>query len=120
MKGMTVYIYKNATFAGCSNDGISSRCNEVTLIGDGIPQMWEPSTDKPAVRLEKGPYDSVRAVPVDQPANSMGPMNGGAFISCSDSRFCSAIKKLLGKDFYGAVPLHDRFETAEEYKRYSA
>lgn len=119
MKGMTVYIYKNPSFVVCSNGGISEKCNEVTLIGDGIPEMYEPTPDKPAVRLERGAYNSIKAVPVDRPANSAGPMAGGAFIGCSDSRFSAAVKKLLGYDFYGAVSLHDRFETWEENERYS-
>lgn len=111
-KGMTVYIYKNPAFSDCSNNGISKHCNEVTLIGEGIPEHYEPTPEKPALRLVKGAYDTIIAVPVHQPANCVGPMAGGAFIYCSDARFSDAVGKLLGRSFYGAIPLHDRFETA--------
>lgn len=46
----------------------------------------------------------------------VGPMMGGCYVSTSDSRFSRAVEDLLGHRFYGAVPLHDRFETADEYR----
>jgi hypothetical protein len=42
-------------------------------------------------------------------------MAGGNFGSTSDGRFSEACRKLLGHDFYGAVPIHDRFESQAMY-----
>lgn len=40
-------------------------------------------------------------------------MAGGNYAT-GDSSFSAAIGKILGHNFYGAVSIHDRFETDEE------
>ena len=47
------------------------------------------------------------------PFDQIGPMFGGTFAGTSDSRWASATK------YCGAVAIHDRFESVEDYKTYS-
>ena len=44
-----------------------------------------------------------------------GPMAGGNYASTSDGRLSRAVEEMTGSNFFGALPLHDRYETAEEY-----
>jgi hypothetical protein len=93
--------------ANCSNDGISSRCEEVTLVDIGV-DLFSPRPDRPAVRLIKRSFSGkvyLHAEPVDQPTGLVGPMFGGTFIFSSDSRFPS--------DY--PIALHDRWDTQETY-----
>jgi len=41
-------------------------------------------------------------------------MAGGNY-AVGDSKFDEAVEKLLGTKFYGAVAIHDRFESEELY-----
>jgi hypothetical protein len=66
---------------------------------------------EPPVMIEVGPYNSIKAVPLDEngvPRRDV--MFGGRYIGCSDSRFGDLCELLLGHRFYGAVALHDRCE----------
>lgn len=92
----------------CSNGGLSSQVSNVTLLGCGGHR--KPSSEYPAVKLVRRIIfgaEYLHAEPVDRPANAVGPMFGGAFIYSSDSRF-NAVNPY-------PIPLHDRFETQEEY-----
>ena len=118
--GICVGIYQSKDIGNCSNNGISSRCKSVTLVGGGSPQIFEPCEDRPAVIIVNrkiGSRDYLTAYPAIKnpetgcweiapvPAGSVGWMAGGTFIYGSDSRF----------RFDYPVPLHDRSETQEEY-----
>jgi hypothetical protein len=91
---------------------IPSAAQEVLVINADGP--FEPKAGVQLVRLEGGYAGSaVRAVPIN--ANgSKAPnlMFGGRFIASSDSRFGRAVERERGDgaQFYGAVPLHDRYE----------
>lgn len=106
MRGLICEIYAPAR-GGCSNGGISSIYQAVTLIG--IPTaIFVPVTDRPAVRLVKRAIAGkiyLHVEPVDQPSGLIGPMFGGTFIYSSDSRFPSQYP----------IALHDRWETQEQY-----
>lgn len=104
VKGLRVDILRSS-LPDCSNGGISGRCQYVTLID--VPGPSEPGEDAPACRLVRrniGGKVVVSAVPVETPGG-VGPMMGGCYIATSDSRFREAV------GFYGAVALHDRWET---------
>lgn len=110
-KGMTAHVYR-CDLGDCSNNGISSRVSKVTLIGPGVPEIFESTANAPAVMLMPGHIDGYRAVPLDGGENSVygacvGPMFGGCFIYSSDSRFPSKTP----------IPLHDRWESHELYER---
>lgn len=104
-KGLLVSIYL-PSYGSASNNGLSDKHNQVVLLGVKAP--FGPKDTTPGVLLEvfRG---KLRAVPAEQPEGVAGPMFGGAFIYSSDSRFPA--------DY--PIPLHDRFETWEEYKTYS-
>lgn len=118
MKGIRADIYRGP-YGDCSNGGISGRVKTVTVVGPGIEGPFEPTEDAPAVRLvfrEIGGQRIVHAVPVDTPTDAerrVGPMDGGCYIASSDSRFRRAV------GIYGAVALHDRWETPEQYRSLS-
>lgn len=108
-KGITALIFRDSLGTDFSNRGISARVMEVTVIGPGIDPIFEPTPERPAVRLVKTEYCNnetvVHAVPVT-PAGDPDPwyMFGGTVIYSSDSRFRTAA------GHYAAVPLHDRRE----------
>lgn len=112
-KGFTLYIYKNPSFAVCSNGGISEKHDEVLWIGgDVAPPAMTERQELPRVLLVKGNLPgTIKAIPCDDAGNPKGgSMMGGAYIASSDSRFSAACDKITGGRFYGAVALHDRFE----------
>lgn len=121
--GLRAEVYRTARLGDCSNGGLSSRVDTVTIVNAEGP--FKPDEHAPAVLLQKGPMGTVNAVPVtafgegwalDRPGGGVGPMMGGAYIATSDSRFREKVDNLLdGSGFYGAVALHDRFETAAQY-----
>lgn len=108
-----VYTSRLSRDYNTSNDGLSARFTEVTVVNAEGP--YEPTDDAPGVRLEPGPLGTIRAVPVDGGGSEKpcGPMFGGAYIATSDSRFGDAVAQVLGRRLYGAIALHDRYESAE-------
>lgn len=99
MKGLICDIFRPA-YGGSSNGGISEFANRVTLVGTGIPEIFEVSDDAPAVWIdERAGHRHVRPV-AKEPSGHVGPMFGGTFIYTSDSRFPA--------DY--PLPLHDRYE----------
>lgn len=89
-----------------SAGGISSRYKQVCIMN--VEGPFEPSDTAPAVRLEKGPMNSLHLVPEE--SSGKWTMMGGCFVHTSDSRFSRAAEKILGHGWYGAVALHDRVE----------
>ena len=84
-------------------------------------EVFEVTPDAPAVKLvfrSFGGRKIVHAEPVEpcKPGN-VGYMAGGAFIT-ADSRLSEFLRK-NGLELYGAISLHDRQETAEEYRALS-
>lgn len=127
--GLIVSIYKDKG-RSYSNGGFSERHDEVTVVN--VEGPFEPTEDRPPVMLVKGnvpgtvkvvpaietPAGYMAAMPGDfagDDATGMGPMMGGTYVGTSDSRFSEAVEALLGVPFYGAVPFHDRFESAALY-----
>lgn len=106
--GVRAHIYR-WSLGECSNGGISSRVNAVTVVGPNVPRVTEATPDAPAVELTETVPGYVVAQPVEH-SGGVGPMAGGTFVYSSDSRF--PVKH--------PIPLHDRFETAAEYALYSS
>jgi hypothetical protein len=126
--GLTASIYANKEpgYENCSNNGISSFFNQVCIMNAEGPSS--PRSGCPAVIIQSHVPGIVRAVPAELKdgewvefkfEHCVGPMSGGAFIHTSDSRFGELIEKLTGARFYGAVALHDRYESTEDYERLS-
>lgn len=108
-----------------SNGGISATHKRVTLIGPEIEQatrqikaagnypmtLHAPSADAPAVRLCTTSPNYLVAEPTEKPSGAVGPMSGGTWIVSSDRRRWEI---LTGS--HRPIPLHDRFETTEQYR----
>lgn len=110
--GLPLDIYRNA-YGDCTNGGASAKVKTITIVN--IDGPFEAGPESPAFRLESHVRGCLRLVPVDAPKGMIGPMMGGNYAATSDGRFGAACAKLLGHTFYGAVPIHDRYETREEY-----
>lgn len=111
--GMTLSVYRDH-LGDCTNGGLSSKATRICVINVDGP--FNPSADVPAFRLVEGAFKGqVVLVPADQPEGLIGPMFGGNMAYTSDSRFSAKIRELTDSNFYGAVPIHDRFETQADY-----
>jgi hypothetical protein len=110
MKALPLYVYKNNSFKGCSNGGISEKYDRLLLICDeGFIDIDENNPPENLVkivtrRLSSGEYKHIEPY---QKATRIGYMSGGCYASTSDSRFSSISKYPLS--------IHDRQETQEEY-----
>lgn len=118
VKGLTCCILRSKTPQGedsdCSNGGISSCFDRVTLVGPGVAGVVEPSEFAPAVKLclrELSGVNYLHAEPVE--GSDCHRMFGGTFIHSSDSRFGEALHKAAGDAYRHACPiaLHDRTES---------
>jgi hypothetical protein len=109
-QGLIISVFKNPSYAECSNGGISSKYDQALVVGPDIPKIFDAG-GLPMVRLVAGNLPgTAKVIPLEINPNACGPMFGGAYVGCSDSRWCDAIEKICGNRFYGAVSLHDRFE----------
>ena len=112
MKGLRCEIF-TSQFGNCSNHGISSRCKEVTLVGPGIPEVFDATDDAPACRVVErdlgGRYLHVEPME-ESPAGNTHYMFGGSLVYTSDGRFPSRYP----------LKLHDRTETPELCRALSA
>lgn len=110
---MTLYVYRNAdpNFGDCTYDGISGKAIKLTLIGDGVPQLFTASEDAPAVELKNHAHhpEYCFLVPLQRKKGS-GPMFGGNFAYSSDSRISELVRRLTGNCINQAIPIHDRWE----------
>lgn len=137
--GLIIEVFSNEKYRQCADasggrhtpgalDGVSARHDTLTVVNVSGP--FTPNDDRPAVALMWGHLPgTLRLVPVvncaadgDEPewqmfapADKVGPMFGGNYGSTSDGRFADACEEILGHRFYGAVAIHDRYETREQY-----
>lgn len=88
----------------CSNEGISSKVDQITLIDEEIDGPFEPDESRPAVKLIRrviGGETYIHAEPILPDGEKKYFMKGGTFIF-GDSRFRQVSKY--------PVALHDRVE----------
>jgi len=115
MKGLICYIYK-PKHGDCSNGGLSSWADEVTLIDSKINGPFEPTPSRPAVKIIRRTIrgqEYIHAEPMeDCPDNEIGYMMGGCFIYTSDSRMREVLPY--------PIPLHDRSELPERYHPFNS
>ena len=105
----------------CSNGGVSSTKTQLTLVNVDGP--FEPTEEAPSAMLESNGGNTVKVVPVwgktevalETGKYALGPMMGGCYVATSDTRFGEALRKLGQTNSYIAVPLHDRYETQQQY-----
>lgn len=138
--GLIINVYSHPHYRQCAESssgphtgpaGLSARFDTLTLVNAEGPS--EPTTERPAVALVAGnTAGTLKIVPVlncgsdddpewqeFKPDHLVGPMAGGNYGATSDSRFGQLAESILGRPFYGAVAIHDRFETAEQYEALS-
>lgn len=108
-KGMLVFVYRHGS--DCTAGGITSKLDQIVLVGPGIEGPFEVKEGEPYLELQRknvnGEY--LYAVPRNDGDKSslVGPMFGGNFVYSSDSRFRRVCVYPL--------PVHDRWETQACY-----
>lgn len=112
-KALPVDVYRSINIGDCTNGGVSSRFDRLlVLCDDGFIDV---DMDNPPENLCKVVHrflfgrDVYHIEPVEEP-KGCGWMAGGNFAHTSDSRFSD----MCGHQ-YGALAIHDRQETWEEY-----
>jgi len=103
MKGMHVYVYRNSHIGDSTNRGISSKFTTFILIGEDVPEIFEPSEDCPALYLKKSMvFGPERWFYIIEPERKHARhyMFGGNFAYTSDSRFPTG----------NPIKIHDRLE----------
>jgi hypothetical protein len=117
--GMTVSVFR-WDLGDCTNNGVSAVAGSLCVVNVSGP--FNPSPALPAVELVEGPggrgHAIIRPVEAKKPG-MVGAMFGGNFGYSSDSRFSEAVQKLTGSRHYGAMAIHDRYETPAEYEALS-
>ena len=117
IRALPVSVYRDADGHDCTNGGISSRHRQLLLICDeGFLEVDENDPPENLVRVVKRHLfgrDIYHIEPVAQP-NGAGWMMGGNYAASCDSRFSKAVGGT-----YGAVPVHDRQESWEQYEALS-
>lgn len=112
VKAIRASIYKNGSYVGCANGGISERYDDVYVVcDDGNYEFDVDNLPENLVKIvtrhlfgkeykHAEPYASTDK-------GCVGWMAGGSIVYTSDSRFGA-----------GPLCLHDRQETQEMYNRY--
>lgn len=95
-QGLLCSVYRNP-LGDCTNGGISSVVSGATLIGEDVPEIFEPTDRSPALFLREF---RGQAIAVPEPLELRAGMKtvaglngwqfGGNFLYTSDGRFPSA------------------------------
>ncbi len=110
-KGMLVSVYRSS-HGDCTAGGVTSKLEQLVLVGPGIEGPFEVKEGEPYLELMKknvGLGEYMYAVPrnAGDKSSLVGPMFGGNFVYTSDSRF----RKVCAYP----IPVHDRWETQATY-----
>ena len=107
--GLIVSVYRSAERTiDCTNSGQSIKHSAFTLLN--ARGAFDPAPHRPAAMLRKNPTTGCHIEMVgDENAHTMF---GGNFAYCCDSSLARAVKELSGDSLIGAIPIHDRIETA--------
>jgi hypothetical protein len=105
--GLYVSVLRNARYPDCTGGGVTSKADQVLLVGDGVAKVFEDTGKYPVLRLVRRDFGGrpyFHAEPVDPaPEGAYGPMAGGNFVTSNDGR----LDEICG---WPAIPVHDRFE----------
>lgn len=110
-KGQLVHVLRSV-LGDCTGGGVSGKNDRFILVGEGLDGIFEVDDDTPALKLvvrwRGTDNEYIHCEPVgERPEGSVGPMFGGNYVSSSDSRVRDVCKY--------PIPVHDRFETQEQY-----
>lgn len=131
LKGLRLNVYTDQSYGPTRTHRgaaihVAGSCASITVVGTidavgafpdrvvtplpKVSRVFEPSVDAPAfVLVKRGRLGNI-LVPFAAPEGLVGPMMGGAYAATSDSRWSDLID-----GHYGAVAIHDRYETAALY-----
>ena len=116
IKGLRVGIIRGEY--DCTNGGISSKGNNIIIVGEDVPKKHEVGHDKNGklkvylkiVKRELFGSTYLHAEPVGQETKGVGWMFGGHFVYTTGDGF---------RDINNyPIPIHDRSETVKEYATY--
>lgn len=121
MEHIGVSVYRDSSSnTDCTNNGVSSRHNRLELFWDCTRKEAENYCIEKGIKLDTAIFlvkrelwgeDHSFAEPLIRPQGKLGGMMGGNFVFTCDSR----LYKLGGLRTALPIPLHDRFETQEDY-----
>lgn len=97
----------------CTNGGVSSTHD--TLLVVESPAEVPASPIVPVMVVERHAPGAMCLRPLNHTPSrkgEFGPMAGGNY-AVGDDRFNEAVGRMLGTKFYGAVAIHDRYESEE-------
>ncbi len=118
-KGLILSVYRSG---GCATNGqTSGNINGITLIGNGVPEIFEPSDRAPAMFLVNRGKDRPPIIVPEEDARPMQYMAGGNFAWSCDSRFRELVRTLTGGSHDGPIQIFDRDEAkmaAEPFIRF--
>jgi hypothetical protein len=101
---LRVYVYRSS-LGDCTNGGVTATAEQLVVAGSAEVPMEGYLDLIPDIVLTHNALGNVIAVPAYAPADAgVGPMDGGNYVSTSDSRWSRAV------GIYGAIPVHDRYE----------
>lgn len=120
MSYIKIYVYRDNNLGDCTNNGASSKYNELYLFSEGhTAEEIAETADFKGINIEqcfkvetiwKGqPNEYKRAIPVLRKTNMAGPMMGGNYGMTCDSRY----KEVTGGLRY-PIAILDRYETHED------
>lgn len=115
MKAIPVDVYRHGV-GDCTNGGVSSRYSSLLVVCDSgwipVDENNIPANLCKLVKRNLFGRDVYHIEPYNKPMGA-GWMMGGNFAHTCDSRFSKAVGGL-----YGAIAIHDRQETWEDYNSY--
>lgn len=126
MKKISVNVLRDSVIGDCTNHGVTSKRNEFTMFWDCEKEDAVKYCTENNIDLDSALWLNPRILwneyhpfcePLVKPAGKIGGMMGGNFVYTSDGRFPSLYGKTNSAHF--PIPVHDRFETPEEYASYS-
>ena len=103
-----VKVLRDCKYGDHTNGGVSANHDRLTVVDGELPS--DPNTTSPEVMILY--YPRLCAIPIfrnGEHSDECGPMFGGNYIYSNDSRFPSDTP----------IPLHDRFETWDQYNALS-
>ena len=125
IRALSIYVYRTPRLGDCTNHGISSKYDTLLVAcPDGNEKLDSENLPENFCMVENRHLFGKEVVPTIYPAevNEKGEivprgdkwyMMGGNYGATSDSRFWRLVEG------NGAVAIHDRYETPEEYAMYS-
>jgi len=104
----------------CTNGGVSGGGQKRLALYRADAKPETIANVEPAVKVSTNALGQPIIVPFHGgPVGAIGPMFGGNYAT-GDSRLGQEIERVTGRRFYGALCIHDRFETPALYRSLTA